>query len=215
MKHGRRPLSIVAALVVAAPAVTLALALGSSSLGQAAAGAATVKAARGKVTCTKLSGTITFKPALTLTGSSSDKKDVAKVKAKLAGCKASKGAAPTGKVATKIVTKKSSGDANSCTGLDSPRAISLSITWTRTPSVAPTKVSFSSDKVAANSANDEGFELPAPGGKASVKGSYAGSNKGRTSTATVYSNEDATQLAAACGTGLSSLKLTSGKASLK
>jgi hypothetical protein len=64
---------------------------------------------------------------------------------------------------------------------------------------------------------DAGFTLPNTGGTASVVGSYPGADKGKTSTATVYTNMTAAQIATACSSaaGVASLTIDAGSATLK
>jgi hypothetical protein len=208
----RRLCGLGVAAALALPAGIVAVNLGAS----APAGATTPPAAKGGITCSAVRGKITFHPPLTLNGTQSVTRDVAKVHATLSKCKATIGPSPTsGTVSTKIVTKNPSGKANSCTGLATTRAITLAIAWQRTPAIAPSVVSFSSDKIVSNAKGDEGFKLPGSPGTASVHGSYAGHDHGAKAHAVVYSNKTASQLAAACTTGMSSLKLTSGSATSK
>ncbi len=206
----------VAGLGVAAALAVPTGALVSVGMGAAAGATVAPPAAKGAVTCSALAGKITFNPPLTLSGSPTVKKDVAKIRVAASACKATKGTSPkSGTVSGRIVTRDASGDANACTGLEKSRAFTLTIAWNRTPAVEPSVVSFSSDAIASNQKGDEGFTLPGKGGKASVAGSYAGPDHGATSSAAAYSNDTAGQLASACGTGLSQLKLVSGSATLK
>jgi hypothetical protein len=64
---------------------------------------------------------------------------------------------------------------------------------------------------------DAGFTLPQTGGTSSVTGSYPGTDKGKTSTATVYTNMTALQIGTLCSnaTGVASLTLDAGTATLK
>ncbi len=61
-----------------------------------------------------------------------------------------------------------------------------------------------------------GFTFPNPGGTTKVTGSFAGSDHGASSSATVFFDRTAVQLLAACRTsGLVSMPVTSGRVSLK
>lgn len=219
MHRSRKPTRFLHPVVVWTTVATAAMVglAGFASSNPAGAGSA-LRDAKGSVTCTGISGKIKFDPPLTLSGGSSVTKAVAKVKATLTGCTSSKGDSPSiGMVTTKIVTKNPNGKANACTGLETPRPVSLTIQWTNPKAVAPSTVSFSSYAIGSNSAGDEGFVLPGSGGTVSITGSYKGKNGGASSTAAVYSNKTASSLASACTSpnGLGKLKLTGGSATLK
>jgi hypothetical protein len=70
--------------------------------------------------------------------------------------------------------------------------------------------------VSAPTTADVGFSLPGSGGTATVTGSFAGTDKGAKSTATIYSTMTPTQALAACAAagGLVSLSLAAGSVTL-
>lgn len=214
MRGGRRTVRLGVTVVLAAPVlglVTLTTAPGVAGAKKAS------KVAPGTVTCTKVVGKIVFSPPLSLPGTKSDKMEVAHVRTVVSGCSTSAGKAPKrGIVTARVVTKSPTGDANACTSFQTPRPISEAIRWIHRPPIAPSRVSFSSDKVVTNGAGDVGFTLPGTGGTASVKGSYAGTDKGASSTATVYTNQTEAQIGTRCGTrtGVSKLKITSGSGTI-
>jgi hypothetical protein len=163
--------------------------------------------APGTVTCTKIAGTVTFKPGLKLSTSATV---TTKIKVTISGCTASVGKSP--KKGTASVTTVTPND--TCSGLanGSTTAEDLTTKWSPT-SIAPSTADFSGFDPVTNGAGDSGFSLPnSPGGSVSVTGSYAGADGGATSTAQVFSNETAAQIATACSSakGLTSLKLTTG-----
>jgi hypothetical protein len=196
-------------LVIALP-LAIALPTGSAS--------AANPPAPGTITCTHVTGKVTFTPPLTLAGNSNT--EVTKTRTTSTGCTVSKGTPPTKGVSTATITKTTTNNtANSCTALAMAQVIPVTehVVWTHTPLIANSTVKFSGLMPATSSAGDEGFTLPNSGGTASVTGSYPGADKGKTSTATVFSNMNATQLAAACSStaGVASLTIASGTASLK
>lgn len=214
MRSFRIARAVCAAAALSVPALTTAVVIGGSGT----AGATTPPPpAKGTIKCNLIAGKVTFNPPLTLNGTASDTKEVATVAAKEKKCTATPPPTPvSGKVHTTITTLKPSGKANACAGLLTSRAVTLNVHWVMPTGVAPianSKVHFSGYKIGTNSAGDEGFILPQPGGTASVKGSYPGTNGGATTHAKAYTNETATQLAASCGspTGLASVTIASGQ----
>ena len=173
------------------------------------AGAASAKgspiAQPGKVTCTKITGSITFNPPLTLNGTSAENTTV---KITVKGCSVSGGGVkPKKGTVNKDISTPSS--TNACTSLGNSQPESLTVNWAPGSKILPTTASFSGYAVATNGAGDEGFTLPDSGGTGSTAGSYAQASG---VTAAAYSNETSNQLAAACAApgGLASLKIVSG-----
>jgi hypothetical protein len=179
--------------------------------------ASAATAAPGTITCTHITGTITFTPALHATGTSNT--EVAKTRTTSTGCTVSTGKAPSKGVTTSSITTTSTNDsANACAGLATSRPVTEHAVWTHTPLIAPSTVKFSGLMVATEPVSgDAGFTLPNTGGTASVTGSYPGTDHGATSTATVYINMTAAQIFTACGTtaGVAKLTLDAGSATLK
>jgi hypothetical protein len=161
-------------------------------------------------------GKVTFTPPLTLAGNANS--EVTKTRTTSTGCTVSKGTPPTKGVSTSTITKTTTNNtANSCTGLATSVPVTEHVVWTHTPLIANSTVKFSGLMPATSASGDEGFTLPNTGGTASVTGSYPGADMGKTSTATVFTNMTATQIATACqsATGVASLTIASGTAALK
>lgn len=162
--------------------------------------------ANGTITCTKLSGTIKFKPPLVNGGSASETTTATITES---GCTDTATNLPAGTVVTGSVksTLSSAGSTNSCASLATSEPESLAVKWSgksgkSTVSIAGSTVSFSGYNVVANSKHDEGFQLPGNGsgggGTSSVSGSFAGSDGGASSSALVYSTSTASTLAGDC-----------------
>lgn len=200
--------------LVASFIVTLALPL-AVALPTGSASAANPPAP-GTNTCTHITGKITFTPPLTLSGNANS--EVTKTRTTSTGCTVSTGKAPTRGVTTSTITKTTTNNtANSCTGLETSVPVTEHTVWTHTPAIANSTVKFSGLMTATSTSGDAGFTLPNTGGTASVTGSYPGTDHGKTSTATVYTNMTAAQIATLCtsATGVASLTIASGSATLK
>ena len=175
--------------------------------------------APGTITCMHVTGKVTFTPPLTLAGNSTS--EVTKTRTTSTGCTVSRGTAPTKGVSTSTITKTTTNTtANSCTALATAQVIPVTehVVWTHTPLIANSTVKFSGLMPATSASGDAGFSLPnSPGGTASVTGSYPGTDHGATSTAAVFTNMTATQIATLCSsaTGVASLTISSGSATLK
>jgi hypothetical protein len=190
--------------IVIMTAVAIPIGLSVIDVGAASAKGSPV-AQPGKVTCNKISGTISFSPPLTLTGTATENTTV---KITVKGCSVSGGTVKPkkGTVNKDISTATST---NGCTSLGNSMPETLTVDWAPASKIAPTTASFSGYAVATNGKGDEGFSLPNSGGTGSTIGSYAQSSG---VTATAYSSETSSQLASACSSpgGLASLKITSG-----
>jgi hypothetical protein len=187
-------------------ASALALPLTLVAVLNVGAGVASAKGAPinqpGTVSCSEISGTITFNPPLTLTGSSTEN---AKVDITVKKCSVSGG---TVKPKKGVVDEPLATGTNNCASLENSMAETLTIDWAPASKINPTTASFSGYTTGTNSKQDEGFILPNSGGTGSAVGSYAQASG---VTAAAYTNETETQLTAACsGAGISSLKITSG-----
>jgi len=192
---------MLAAGALALPLVTV-VALGSTTAG---ASSRTGTTGTGTVSCTKIKGTITFKPPLTNTGTATENTTV---KITVSGCTGGTPKPKKGSVKEDISTATST---NSCLSLNNSSPETLNVKWSPA-SIAGTTTSFSGYMAGSNMAGDEGFVLPNSGGTGTATGSYPTGS----ATASAYSNETESQITAACGTtaGLKKLKVTSGSATL-
>ena len=111
--------------------------------------------------------------------------------------------------------RRSPGGTNVCSGLLTSKAFTVRIKWTPT-NVHLSSVRFSGFQATADQAGDAGFALPGTGHRVTVKGSFAGTDKGASSMASVFSDESSIQAVTTCGqaTGLASLTVASGQVSL-
>ncbi len=194
-------------LVALVPVAVLATACSSSP----STPVATVMVASGGVTCSNITGSLTFSPALTVKGGTAESTSIT---VNAAGCvtSGSNVSAITRGTGTATLTSTS----NSCAGLLNSRPVTVDITWT--PAVVhPSVVTFSGYGGATGPSGGEGFMLPKSGATAKVTGSFAGSDHGAGTTATAFSGETTTQLLGACesSAGLTSIAVTSGSVTLK
>jgi hypothetical protein len=173
--------------------------------------------ASGTISCSKVSGKVTFTPTIESTGDSNT--ETSKVSLTFTSCTVSRGTAPTkGTLTETIKTTSTNNSADACSTLAASRPATLKIVWTHTPAIGASTVKFSGDStVSEPGSGDAGFASPNTGGMASVTGSYPGADGGKTSTLTVYSNVTALAIFAACaaGDGISSLTIDAGSLSLK
>jgi hypothetical protein len=205
------PRKLLAAVVLTVPTVLF------TTAGVAPSWAAPSAAAPGTITCTHVSGKVTFTPPLTLSGNSNT--ETTKTRTVFTHCHVSTGTAPTkGVTASTIIKTTTNMTANSCAALGASMPVTEKVVWTHTPTIANSTVKFSGDMGATEPTSmDAGFTLPNTGGTASVTGSYPGTDHGATSSSTVYTNMTGTAIGAACAsaTGLASLTLDAGTITLK
>jgi len=174
-------------------------------------GSSDIVVATGSVTCSNVTGSVSFSPPLTMSGGSAEHITIALT---TNGCTTSGSNIPTlakGSVATTI-----SMATNACSSLLSPQPVTVTETWIPA-TIHQSVVSYSGYKIGLSPSGGGGFTLPNSGGTAKVVGSFAGSDHGSGSTAALYSTESATELLTACGSdaGLASLPVTSGSVTLK
>jgi len=153
---------------------------------------ARVVVATGSVTCTTITGTVTFSPPVRHVGT---RPETQTVSIRASHCRTSKSnvARVTGGRLVAAIHRPS----NNCSDLlvaESPKSTG---TWTPS-SVHSTTASFSGFSFVTNGVGDIGFTLPNAGGKARVTGSFAGKDHGARSHATVYLNMTAHQFVAGC-----------------
>ena len=167
--------------------------------------------ATGSITCTNISGSLTFSPPLTTKGGSAESTAIS-LSAAACTTTGSNVTNVTGGSGSATITSAT----NSCAGLLSSRQLTIDMTWA--PSTTrKSVVTFSGYGGATGPSGGEGFSLPDKGGTTKVTGSFAGSDGGASTTATAYSGESGTQLLTACGSsaGLPSIQVTSGSLNLK
>ena len=155
--------------------------------------ASAAKTGTGTVTCTGITGSISFKPALKTTGPFSAESSTAKFT--LSGCSGGSPAPSGGKVKQ---TLSSATSTNSCTSLATSAKESITVKW---KGAAPSTTAFPGYTTGTGGPdNGEGFILT--GG--TVTGSYAGTG----AKASAFSNMSQSAILAACGTSKGLTKLT-------
>jgi len=153
--------------------VVIAVTAACSSSTTPTSSAPKVVVATGSVTCTTLTGTVSFAPPLT---NSAKSPGTTSITVTSSGCTAvgSHVATVTGGTGTASISNAM----DSCASLLTPQPLTFDVTWSPA-TIHKSVVTFSSYSVGAS-----GFTLPASGGKATVTGSFAGSDHGASSTAT-------------------------------
>ncbi len=187
------------------------LATACSSSPSAAPPTTTLTLATGEVTCTDITGALTFSPPLTTKGGSAESTAIT-LTAGRCTTKGSNVTTVTGATESATITSAT----NSCTGLLTSRALTINIAWNPT-TIRPSVLTFSGYAGTSSSAGDVGFALPSSGGDAKVTGSFSGADHGAGSTATALSSQTGTQLLAACASsaGLTSVQVSSGTMTLQ
>lgn len=167
-----------------------------------------VVVATGSVTCHEVTGTITLSPALRRGGTTPETM-VWKLRA--SGCRTSKSnvKAVTGGTLA-IVAHQST---NACGNLVFSRRLQPTFSWAPR-SVHATTATFSGWRFVRNSAGYEGFAMPNVGGTARVTGSFAGTDHGRRSVVTLFTNLTIATFTSACESpaGLARYTVTGGTA---
>ena len=168
-----------------------------------------VVVATGSVTCSKISGSISFHPAEHHVGTAREKITFV-FRASHCVTSGSNVKNVTSGYLSEVVTRPD----NACASGLYSQPLHATGTWTaKNLRLRATTGKFSGFDFVCASNGDVGLVIPNKGGSAQITGSFAGSNHGATSTAVSYMNLTATQVRAAClsSQGLSSLKFTGGR----
>jgi hypothetical protein len=162
--------------------------------------------AAGSVTCTNVTGTITFTPPLSNTPTGPE---TTHISLNATGCTTagSSGTQVTSGTATATIQSSTNG----CVSLLTSKPVAVAVAWSPS-SIHATVASFGGYAIVTDATQHTGFGLPNAKGSVSVAGSFAGTDNGAKSTASTYSNLTSVQLLTACGTaaGLPALAISSG-----
>jgi hypothetical protein len=187
-------------LLGAAAVVPAGLIVGA---GVASAGAPPVDATHATLTCTTVSGSAKFSPAITTNEAAGSTKTT--VKAKLGGCTASGVAGLTvssGKTSGSFTSNPHAAGTNGCTALagTSPQTGSLTTKWKTSPKLSSGNSVTPVTEVYGTIAGDGNaeFELPKPGDPASGTGSFQGTDGGAADQTNAESTQPATTILATC-----------------
>lgn len=169
----------------------------------------------GTLTCTKITGSVTFTPPLKGTTKNTNS-ETQKYSLTTTGCKTS-GGSNIHSVTKGVVSQTIHTTDTSCNGLNygSGSGFNFTAVWTSTPAAANSVIAFSGDTPVVVSGK-AGFKFPNPGGTAAVSGSFPGTNAGATSRAEGITAQTPTALLAPCSTatGLKSIKIVKGSLTL-
>jgi len=194
-------------------AVVVTMPLALIAVGSAVASASTPKFsgnAPGTISCSSITGKVSFKPPLKLTSGGT----TVKAKGAFSGCHASNPAVSItlGKFKAAITSSATQGCAGLAGGTTSE---TFTVKWkgdyngTKAKFTASTIV-VQGSTIVTNGAGDEGFELPNPSHEpngTTATGSFATVSS---SESFAYTNETAAQFSAACGPGIHSVVIASG-----
>ena len=179
--------------------------------------------ATGTIRCSHVQGSVTFSPPLTATGRSTEK---VSVRANLSHCSAT--GSNVSSVSGGVVTLSIAVPTSACSGLlqfpaslgnvatpSSSRAIAIHATWTP-KNIRPSVMTFSGFAVTSNDNGDPGFAFPGAGHRATILGSFAGTDHGALSVASVFTNEKVNEILSRCSliSGLASIAIVSGEVTL-
>jgi len=202
--HRWRGMSVVAL------AVTSQVAARGSTVSEQTSDPSTHFVATGSVSCEAVTGSLAFSPALSATGTRPETTTIA---LKATGCTTSNSSASslTGGATTVTVHSPTS----ACSGVLTLRSLALTIRW-QPVAIRPSVVHFSEYSIVSSPTGSGGFAFPNPGGSATVVGSFTGSDRGATSTASVFFSPSVAQILAVCrSSGLASLQVVAGHVTLK
>jgi len=199
-------------VMIGIAAIGLPVALMSTIVGVGAASAGTT--GTGSVTCSALSGSVTFKPPLKGT-TANTLTEVQTYKLTVTKCKTTGSNIHTVTKGTTTEVKHTTD--TSCHGLiaGSTTAYTFPVVWTSSPAANSSTVGFSGDSPAVVGGK-AAFKLPNTGGTSAVSGSFPGSNAGATSHGEGITAQTPGALLAPCSTsgGLKTIKIVKGNLTL-
>jgi len=199
-------------LVIGVVAIGMPLTVMSTVIGVGAAWALT---GTGTLSCTKITGSVTFTPPLKGTTQNTNS-ETQKYSLTTTGCKTG-GGSNIHSVTKGVVSQTIHTTDTSCYGLihGSGSGFNFTAVWTSSPAAANSAIAFSGDTPVVVGGK-AGFKLPNTGGTAAVSGSFPGTNAGATSHAEGITGDSASQLLAPCSTstGLKSIKIVKGSLTL-
>src|ERR1700691_2141257 len=166
--------------------------------------------ATGTVSCARVTGALTFSPPITGKGGLAETTTVA-LKAGRCTTQGSNFSSVTGGTGSATISTPS----NSCANLLTSKALTVTVSWTPS-TIRPSVLTLSGYGGVSNTSAAE-FAFPGAKGTTKVEGSFAGSDHGAYSTATILSQQNPVQLINGCrsSTGIPSLGVKSGTLALK
>lgn len=172
---------------------------------------ATVVVATGGVTCTNMTGMLSFSPPLKTNGDEAESIAISLMATRCTTSGSNISSVTGAETYTTILSPS-----NACSGILTLRPFTTKVIW-NPETIGPSVVHFSEYSFSSDRSGSEVFTLPNPGGTARVTGSFAGSDKGAGSTATAYLGRTLKQLLTACSTnlGLALVPVASGRVTLK
>jgi hypothetical protein len=199
-------------LVAAATAMPIGLVATSGGMASAAK-APPVNATTATVTCTGITGSAKFSPAVTTNETAGN--STVSIKASLTGCTTSDGVKVTGaKVSGALTTPRTAGE-NGCVALagNTSDKGTLTTKWKTTPKLVTPSSAIAVTSIAGSvgSNGHATFKIPGTTPNGTASGSFQGSNHGAGDTTTAQSTATAAAILTTCEgkTGLKSFTFTS------
>jgi hypothetical protein len=186
-------------LVAAATAMPIGLVVASGGMASAAK-SPPVNATTAKVTCTGITGTAKFSPAVTAKETAGS--GTTTITASLTGCTTTDGVKVTGaKVAGTLTTTRTAGE-NGCAALagNTSDKGKLTTTWKTTPKLATPTSSIAVNSIAGSvgSNGHASFKIPGSTPNGTASGSFQGTNHGASDTTTAQSTATAASILTTC-----------------
>jgi hypothetical protein len=186
-------------LVAAAAAMPIGFIAATGGMASAKA-APPVNATTATVTCTGITGTAKFAPAVTTDESAGT--GTTSIKAALTGCTTNDGVTVTGaKVAGSLSTTRTAGE-NGCVALagGSSAVGTLTTTWKTTPKLTSPTSSIAVKSIAGSIGGDGNatFTIPGTTPNGAASGSFQGTNGGASDTTTAQSTASAATILSTC-----------------
>jgi hypothetical protein len=172
----------------------------AATAGNSGAAAPKVNATTATVTCTGISGTASFKPAVTSDESAGTSKTT--IKATLTGCTTNDGVTVTKASAKGVLSGTRTAGENGCTALagSSDDAGNLTTKWTTTPKLSSGSSVIQVNSVAGSIGGDGNatFSIPGSVPNGTPSGSFQGTNAGATDKTSAQTTTSAASILTTC-----------------
>jgi hypothetical protein len=187
-------------LLLVACATAMPIGFIAATGGMASAGSAPVNATTATVTCTGISGTAKFSPAITTdeaagTGTTS-------IKAVLTGCTTNDGVTVTSAKVSGVLSTSSTAGENGCTALagNSSATGDLTTKWKTSPKLVTATSTIDVKSIAGSIGGDGNatFNIPGSTPNGAASGSFQGTNSGASDTTSAQTTTSAASILSTC-----------------
>jgi hypothetical protein len=187
-------------LLLIAAAVAMPVGFIAATGGMASAKTAPVNATTATVTCTGISGTAKFSPAVTTSESAGT--GTTSIKATLTGCTTNDGVTVTGAAVSGALTTTRTAGENGCVALagGSSAVGNLTTKWKTTPKLVTATSTIAVKSIAGSIGSDGNatFTIPGTTPNGAPSGSFQGTNSGASDTTTAQSTGTAASILTTC-----------------